>query len=344
MAIIRGNNRKNTLNGTNKADTILGLGGNDKLVGKSGNDKLEGGTGHDFLDGGRGNDKLFGGSGKDDLKGGAGNDRLDGGDGNDFLTGGSGNDTLKGGAGNDLIGFNKADSGPLDFDEAQALLFLNGRGNDRIFGGAGDDFIAGDAGADIIDGGSGNDIVFYHLSAVGIVMNQGIGSGGLAEGDRLTGIEGVFGSQGNDILVGGPENGVGIALLDGQGGDDVLFGDAGANNLSGGSGNDQLSGRIGADRLEGGDGADVFVYWTIVDSIASDSTRDLILDFDRAEGDKIDLRPIAQHVTAVAFVDQPTINEKFLIYLVDFGGGNIQQQFIGLALGANITTGDVLFD
>ena len=54
MATITGNNASNNLNGTDLADQIFGLGGNDILIGFDGDDVLEGG---------KGADQLFGSSG-----------------------------------------------------------------------------------------------------------------------------------------------------------------------------------------------------------------------------------------------------------------------------------------
>jgi hypothetical protein len=73
----------------------------------------------------------------------------------------------------------------------------------------------------------------------------------------------------------------------GYGGDDRLYGLGHDDSLSAGSGNDLLRGGLGIDYLFGGSGADRFEY-----AYASESrggTRDMILDFNRAQGDKIDL-------------------------------------------------------
>ncbi len=65
-------------------------------------------------------------------------------------------------------------------------------------------------------------------------VGDGIGSGGDAEGDTLSGIENLIGSAFNDLL----------------------GGDAGANVIIGGEGDDQLAGFGGADTLDGGAGVD----------------------------------------------------------------------------------------
>ena len=62
--------------------------------------------------------------------------------------------------------------------------------------------------------------------------------------------------------------------------------------MNGGDGADRLTGGLGADLQTGGDKADAFVFLALTDSTKKASGRDSILDFDRAEGDKIDLSAI----------------------------------------------------
>lgn len=73
---------------------------------------------------------------------------------------------------------------------------------------------------------------------------------------------------------------------------DVLFGWAGNDVIDGGGGADEIAGGKGADKLTGGLGPDVFVFLKTSDSTSKASGRDTILDFDRAEGDVIDLSAI----------------------------------------------------
>ncbi|MGK9171558.1 hypothetical protein KXR53_35075, partial [Inquilinus limosus] len=118
---------------------------------------------------------------------------------------------------------------------------LNGLGgDDALYGGDGNDILRGGAGADYLDGGTDTDTASYFTGSAGISVNlvTGIGNGGEAQGDTLTGIENLSGSQGNDSLVG----------------------HSGANTLQGWNGNDVLTGSGGKDTLTGGAGADRFVY------------------------------------------------------------------------------------
>ena len=125
---------------------------------------------------------------------------------------------------------------------------LEGRaGNDTLNGGHGNDTLAGGAGADTMDGGAGDDRLSYAESGAGVRINlrTGTASGGHAEGDTFTNVEGASGSRHADTLVGdGAANG-----LTGGAGNDRLFGDWGNDTLEGGAGEDHLSGGGGADTI-----------------------------------------------------------------------------------------------
>lgn len=70
----------------------------------------------------------------------------------------------------------------------------------------------------------------------------------------------------------------------------VVVGDGAANLLTGSGSADVLIGRGGQDVLRGGLGADLFVFEAGADSFPS--APDVVADFSRAQGDKIDLRNI----------------------------------------------------
>ncbi|MBW6392174.1 cellulose binding domain-containing protein [Billgrantia antri] len=72
--------------------------------------------------------------------------------------------------------------------------------------------------------------------------------------------------------------------------DDGLIGTEGEDTLQGTAASDSLYGGLGSDRLTGGAGGDHFVYLSTFESTAFDS--DIIVDFDRSEGDLIDLSGI----------------------------------------------------
>jgi len=77
-------------------------------------------------------------------------------------------------------------------------------GIDIVIGLGGDDWIEGKQGADTLDGGAGKDTASYSSSSVGVTVDltSGTGKDGDAEGDKLTNIENIVGSDFDDILIG----------------------------------------------------------------------------------------------------------------------------------------------
>lgn len=267
--------------GSNHDDTIRGDGNANWLDGAQGDDRLDGGAGDDSLLGGDGNDTLLGAAGADRLEGGAGLDQVSyqtsgagvtvnlegrpnsGGDaagdlliGIEMIEGSNHADSLLGGTGDDtLLGGDGADR--LD----------GGQGRDQLFGGAGDDTLFGNPANEVLDGGAGVDIVSYIGANAGVRVNlsQPSQNQGDAQGDTLTSIEGVAGSNSRDVITGNSGNN----LIWGMGGTDLLYGAAGADTIDGGLGADSIAGGAGNDSLAGGDSDDL---------IAGDDSSDLPFD------------------------------------------------------------------
>ncbi|MGP3699568.1 beta strand repeat-containing protein [Rhodobacter sp. NSM] len=133
-------------------------------------------------------------------------------------------------------------------------LLSGGVMGDIIRGELGADTLIGGAGADVIEGGLGSDLASYAGSDAGVQVDlaAGTAAGGDAEGDQLSGIENLLGSDHADRLTGNA-----IANeLDGGAGNDTLFGNEGHDTLLGGEGDDYLHGNTGADLLQGGSGND----------------------------------------------------------------------------------------
>lgn len=135
-------------------------------------------------------------------------------------------------------------------------------GNDYIHGNAGDDWISAGGGSDTVLGGQGSD--FLNGNAGDDVIFGDMGDDSVAGG---RGDDFVHGNKGADIVLGDLGN---DTLLGGQGNDVIL----------GGDGADYLSGDLGDDVLTGGAGADIFNF-------LGGQGRDLITDFNRAQGDHI---------------------------------------------------------
>ncbi|MFB9978584.1 beta strand repeat-containing protein [Mesorhizobium kowhaii] len=246
---------------------------------------IDGGAGNDIITGSAANDVIIANSGTDTLNGGDGNDVFSIGSGgsNHIINGGNGSDTIvatsttlsiasfsgieaidgSGVAGLSIVGTGVADT--FDFSATtltNVVLINGGAGNDTITGSASDDVISGGAGADILNGGAGNDTVTYAASTAAVTVNLATTtqSGGDAQGDQLTAIEHVVGSNYADTLTG----------------------NTGDNSLNGGTGNDRLTGAGGDDLLTGGANNDTFVFRagfghdTIMDFAAGATVSDVI--------------------------------------------------------------------
>ena len=252
-----------------EGDVISGF---ENLRGSAHADVLAGTGGANRLEGGAGDDRLIGGSGNDLLEGGAGADQLDGGSGTDWLSY----------AGSDGAVSVRLDDGHTGGGHAEGDVisgFENLRGSayaDRLAGTGEANRLEGGAGADHLDGGAGMDLIGYWSSDAGVTVNleEGIGEGGHAEGDVITEVENIYGSDYGDTLIGNEtgnflQGGPGADELRGNDGNDELYGGEGTDRLDGGAaddelhggaGNDLLSGKAGADRLDGGAGSDTAFY------------------------------------------------------------------------------------
>jgi len=265
---IYGDGTANTFGGSGAADIIYG-GSYNTITGAPNTT----GTGGDLLSGGAGTDVIFGFDGADTLNGGDGSDSLYGGLDNDILTGGAGGDRLSGGAGIDTANYSDSTAGvtvslngttgiggTAAGDTLVGIENITGSdfadsltgdaGNNVLTGGAGNDTLAGGTGADSLFGGSGTDTADYSGQSGGITVDLVAGTS--SDGDTLTSIENVIGTNGQDVLTG---NGV-ANVLTGAGGVDVLNGGGGNDTLFGGLGNDTLIGGAGADLMDGGEGND----------------------------------------------------------------------------------------
>lgn len=251
------------------------------------------------------------------------NNRLTSNSGNNILDGGLGADTLGGGAGDDTyivdnVGDQVVEAASAGTDTVRASLSyalpdhvenmiltvtadLNATGNplnNRLTGNAGNNILDGGIGADTLEGGAGDDT--YIVDNVGDQVVEAA-SGGT---DTVrTSISYVLPAHVEKVVLTGSAhlNGTGNALnnrltgnlgnnrLEGGKGDDMLEGGAGNDTLVGGEGDDRLIGGFGKDGLTGGLGADHFVFLSAAGSGPTMAARDLITDFNRSQGDKIDL-------------------------------------------------------
>jgi Ca2+-binding RTX toxin-like protein len=109
--------------------------------------------------------------------------------------------------------------------------------------------------------------------------------------DGGAGDDTLSGGGGADTLIGG----VGNDSLAGGNGPDSLTGGTGNDIMTGGDGDDVLNGGTGRDLMTGGAGADKFVFSLTADSTVALTGQDEILDFNAAEGDKLNVVAIGAH-------------------------------------------------
>jgi len=276
-------------------DIVLGGPGNDTIDADGGNDLVAGENGDDQLYGANGDDTLVGGDGADTLNGGAGHDTyfLDNpgdvviefaGQGQDNVTF-SVTGTLPAnveigyltGLASELTGTGGDDQ--LVANPVLGSLLRGGGGGDVLWGGAqadvllgeaGDDIMRGQGGADTMVGSEGDDqYVILDLATQVFELAGGgtdtiwVGVGGYVVPDeielaRLTAANAsLTGNAAANVMVTAGANG----RLNGLGGDDELWGSAGADTLDGGAGDDVLRGQGGADSFIGGSGNDQFVVF-----------------------------------------------------------------------------------
>ena len=273
-------------------DTLDGGAGDDKVYGRDGNDHLSGGTGYDNLYGGAGNDELQGGDGNDWLYGGAGDDELQGGVGIDRLDGGTGNDTYLFGRGDgtttihnydadegrrDILRFSEGIN-PIDVTvvrsrDGQDLRLIVGNGEDSSVAviTVNDFFRGSEYELDAVEFSDGTDkpATMWNSDKLKELASKPtryadylVGSDDAADIiDGLGGSDIIYGEAGNDVLDGGEGfdrlyGGEGEDDLDGGAGRDELRGGEGDDDLDGGEGHDSLFGDEGDDELDGGEGND----------------------------------------------------------------------------------------
>lgn len=112
-------------------------------------------------------------------------------------------------------------------------------GGDVLWGGDGDDWLDGGSGGDTLYGLAGFDTASYEFATSGVVIHLegGVCQNGIAQGDKLYGVEEVIGSSHNDQLFG--QDGMAETLRGGDG-DDMVLGSTGDDNLRGGAGTDTV--------------------------------------------------------------------------------------------------------
>lgn len=267
-----------------------------------------------------------------------------------------------------------------DVDDALIVTTINGTstantltgtiGLDIIDGLAGNDTLAGLGGADTLIGGLGTDTATYLASGTGVNVSlmTGLGTGGDAEGDVLSTIENLTGSNYDDTLEGNAGSNV---LVGGLGVDTVTYEHAiagvtaslvapvlskksrtvpagtdtlsgfenltGSNlndNLTGDAGNNVLRGLDGNDTLNGGLGADTMFGGLGNDIYVVDNIADLV---DESGGDGSDTvqTSLTFSLAALGAIENLTLTGTAAVTGI---GNGLANALTGNS-GANILTG-----
>ena len=198
--------------------------------------------------------------------GSSGHDHLNGTTGGNALFAGAGDDDVAGMAGNDTL------NGGSGADK-----LWGGSGNDNLSGGSGNDLLVGGFGADVMNGGSGNDVLLSRSDAGEMVAAQ--------DGKtQIFATETAAFKAVNDTLIGG------------AGGDTFRF--EGMVNAK----DEIVAKHVNADGTIDwagvtGENNNVHDHW--VDGFGNDT----ITDFNRAQGDKIEIAAHTAEVKSIEHLD-----------------------------------------
>jgi trimeric autotransporter adhesin len=303
-------------------------------------------------------DQLFGfenvrGSNRyEHIAGNGGNNILEGRGGDDLLMGNGGNDTLDGGQGLDMASYennggmvmvwlcqNGADGSALEFANGQAAP-LSGdtlRSIEMVRGSAFGDQITGNEGQNTLDGRGGADVMSgltesdtYIVDNSLDVAAEGVGQGTL---DTVRTHVSYALTANSEIEVLETMNQSGTAALN-------LAGNNFGNTITGNNGANRISGGIdpvydGQDVLTGRGGADTFVWSSVNQTQLAGQTADVVMDFNRAEGDLLDFTAID------AIANGGTANDDFTFAGVVNVAAN--QGFTGVGQIGYFTTGTDTF-
>jgi VCBS repeat-containing protein len=146
---------------------------------------------------------------------------------------------------------------------------------DLLLGTAGSDTLDGGLGRDTMVGGQGNDLYYVNVATDVVTENFGEGNDSVISSASYV----LSANVENLTLTGTAVTATGNDL------DNVIVGDR-ANNI--------ITGKGGADTMTGGLGADTFVFMSLTDS--DPNNPDVIMDFNAAQKDKINLRAIDARV------------------------------------------------
>jgi Ca2+-binding RTX toxin-like protein len=229
----------------------------------------------------------------------------------------------------------------------QPIDLFAGTMNDTLVGHDGINMLSGGLGDDSIDGGAGlSDWAMYQAFNSHVVMQPVVGAivadltTGLVTGawgnDTLVGVEGIIGSNYDDLLTG---NDLGNTFI-GEAGNDTLIGGGGADGLQGDEGANLINGGDGNDTIYGANGETTAVYRgdleTYTLSLITGPTFGFYLtdsEIDRDGKDWLD------QVDMIQFADDTVAAELLVDILGNTITGNAGSQTISGSIYKDLITG-----
>ncbi|MDT7547724.1 MAG: hypothetical protein QOE84_118 [Actinomycetota bacterium] len=277
--VMQGNDGIDTMRGGPDADRMAGNADGDVMYGDGGNDLMVGGSeangapdSGDTMSGGADSDVMVGDDGvlaasgaltpdQTQTAGSYGNDIMRGNEGDDVMYGELGNDTMNGDAGHDRmigdLGTVAAAASGIDPDgvpvSTVTLVLPDVGGTDTMYGDGSADRMWGGAAVDTMSGGAGNDSLEGNGGADKLYgFNATVDNGSVDPTDVADQLAMALGDD--DDIIGGssPVNPApvkldeGEALIQGNGGHDVILGDNGTITRS------QSAGAWSVDTIQGG--------------------------------------------------------------------------------------------
>jgi Ca2+-binding RTX toxin-like protein len=171
-------------------------------------------------------------------------------------------------AASDIVVENASFSGLLIDGTSSAESLVGGYGMDMLRGGAGDDTLTGKGGDDRLDGGVGSDRMnggpgndIYLVTAGDVLVDAG-GIDEIRTGESAWSLGAAFENlvfDAGTAATTGRGNGLDNRMVGNQGANNFIARD-GDDTLMGGGGSDRLQGGSGSDMLLGGSGRDSFVF------------------------------------------------------------------------------------
>ena len=302
-----------TITGGDTATVVIaisGFDGDDVLLGTSGADNLAAGGGDDFTDG-------LGGA--DGMAGGLGNDRYAVDDKGDEIVenDGEGNDVVYALASYQLgAGVSVEILSSADQSGTTPLVLVGNAQDQEIYGNAGDNFLEGGGGLDFLIGFGGND-AYVIEGGDDVVVEEDVGGGNDVVYTRSD--YALNGDAEVEVLSTVDQSATTPTSLIGNGFDQQIYGNAGANFLSGGG---------GADLLVGLGGNDVYVVDSADDFVAERT----------GGGTDIVLASVSYTLGAVERVEILSTIDQSATTAIDLTGNNVGQHIYGNA-GSNVLDG-----